>query len=75
MAKKETKSDIGVVESTNQEFRYKLGIIDFLTDYNASKKLETTWNNMRHWNKKEEISCQEPPIYGDRFIKFLKENL
>ena len=57
MNKRDTQLDIGVIDSKDKEFKYKFGIIDFLTDYNASKKLETTWNNMRHWNQKDEISC------------------
>jgi hypothetical protein len=42
------KSDIaGVFESSDSQFKYRLGIIDFLTDYNTAKKLETKFNNMR----------------------------
>ncbi len=73
LAKK--SQDVGVFESINKDFKYKLGVIDFLTDYNSTKKLETTWNNMLHWKQREEISCQEPPLYANRFIRFLKENL
>lgn len=37
--------------------KYKLGLIDFLTEYDTFKKMETKWNNMRYWNGKEEASC------------------
>ena len=54
---------------------YRLGIIDFLTDYNTAKKLETKFNNMRYGKDKQAASCQKPDVYADRFIKFLNERL
>jgi len=41
----------------NKEYRYKMGIIDFLTEYNTTKRLETTWNTLKHWNNAHETSC------------------
>jgi hypothetical protein len=54
---------------------YRLGIIDFLTEYNTAKKVEKTFNSVIHWSDNQGASCQEPSIYADRFIKFLKEKL
>ncbi len=51
------KIETGVYESTDRNFKYKLGIIDFLTAYNAQKKLETKFNNLLHWNDKHLVSC------------------
>lgn len=44
-------------ESQDGEYKYKLGIIDFLTEYNAAKKIENTWNNMIHWKERQDLSC------------------
>ncbi|CDW82893.1 1-phosphatidylinositol-4-phosphate 5-kinase [Stylonychia lemnae] len=71
----EYKFDAGVYLSLDKEYRYKLGVIDFLTDYNTAKKLETTWNTIKHWNNAHETSCQQPEIYSQRFIRFLNEVL
>eukprot|EP00347_Sterkiella_histriomuscorum_P022007 403332010 len=69
------KNQCNVFESLDGEYKYKLGIIDFLTEYNAAKKIENTWNNMIHWKDRQDISCQEPEIYADRFLEFMRENL
>ena len=48
-----SKSDnVGIFESSDSQFKYRLGIIDFLTDYNKAKKLETKFNNMRYGKDK-----------------------
>jgi hypothetical protein len=48
-----SKSDnVGIFESSDSQFKYRLGIIDFLTDYNTAKKLETKFNNMRYGKDK-----------------------
>lgn len=47
----------GLFESDDLNYKYKLGIIDFLTDYNTMKKMETTVNNMLHWKDKQDVSC------------------
>ena len=69
------KFEAGVYTSMDKEYRYKMGIIDFLTDYNAAKRLETTWNTLKHWNNAHETSCQQPEIYSERFIRFLNDAL
>ena len=70
-----SKSDVAKFESLNSQFKYRLGIIDFLTDYNTAKKLENKFNNMRYGKDKQAASCQQPDVYAERFIKFLNEKL
>lgn len=41
----------------DKRYKYKIGVIDFLTDYGAMKKAETTLNNIIHWKEKNEVSC------------------
>ena len=53
-----------------------MGIIDFLQKYNKRKQLETKWLTMRNRNvAPDTFSCVEPKIYGDRFHKFMVENV
>lgn len=51
------KSKQGNYLSQDGEYRYKIGIIDFLTEYNAVKKIENTWNNMVYWKDRYDVSC------------------
>ena len=44
-------------ESSDGQFKYKLGIIDFLTEYNAAKKIENTFNNVVYWKERQDLSC------------------
>ena len=55
--RKTLKAEISDVPSENSEFKFKLGIIDFLTNYNTAKKFETTLNTVLHWNDRNETSC------------------
>jgi hypothetical protein len=43
---------VKVEQSVDDLEVYRLGIIDFLTDYNTAKKLETKFNNMRYGKDK-----------------------
>ena len=56
-------------------FKYKIGVIDFLTDYGTMKKVETTYKAMMHWGKRAEVSCVDPVSYQDRFMQYMKDNL
>lgn len=51
-------------ESKDGQFKYKLGIIDFLTEYNAAKKIENTFNNVVYWKERQDLSCQDPETYA-----------
>lgn len=52
---------------------YFVGIIDILQQYNSRKIAETFLKGFRH-NRKQ-ISAVNPNYYGDRFIKFIDENV
>ena len=55
-------------------FIYHIGIIDYLQDYNLDKKLE---NLMKYTilRKGPGISAVPPPIYGDRFLRFMRDSV
>eukprot|EP00622_Pseudochattonella_farcimen_P003707 FR738937.1.p1 GENE.FR738937.1~~FR738937.1.p1 ORF type:complete len:191 (+),score=25.67 FR738937.1:120-692(+) len=48
---------------------YLFGIIDILQTYNQRKKVETFFKSFK--NKKQEISCVDPGLYGNRFYDFM----
>ena len=54
---KQQQEEVGVLESQDGDFKYRLGIIDFLTSYNKLKVLENKYNNVRYWNNYKEVSC------------------
>jgi hypothetical protein len=43
--------------SSDKKFKYKIGVIDFLTRYGSMKKAETRVNNVIHWGEYKEVSC------------------
>jgi hypothetical protein len=49
------KRELGVYSSG--EWKYKLGVIDFLTQYTKAKKLETKWNSVLHYKEAQKTSC------------------
>ena len=54
---KQQQEEVGVIENQDGDFKYRLGIIDFLTSYNKLKVLENKYNNVRYWNNYKEVSC------------------
>jgi len=59
----------------DDHFTYRVGIIDFLTDYDNAKYLETKFKEMFTKAKQYEVSCQDAGTYCQRFHKFMAENL
>ncbi|CAG8462520.1 11806_t:CDS:10 [Ambispora leptoticha] len=57
--------------STN--YIYYLGVIDILTPYNATKKIEHAWKSLSH--DKHEISAVNPIFYGERFLDFMVKTI
>jgi len=55
--KREKKDDSNILEDISCEYKYKLGVIDFLTEYNTSKKVERAWNNVVYWKERQDLSC------------------
>ena len=72
---KPNEDEQGVFESRDGRSKYRLGIIDFLTDYNTMKLLENKINNVWHWKAYQDASCQEPEIYCKRFLEFMRDKL
>ena len=60
-----------IFESINDDYVYILGIIDYLTEFGISKKIENIIKKMFN-KKKYSMSCVNPKIYRKRFITFLK---
>ena len=50
-----------------------LGIIDILTPYSLSKKLEHTFKSLVF--PKDSISAVNPADYARRFLKFMSDNI
>lgn len=54
---------------------YHIAIIDYLTQFNYQKKLESFYKvQIKNQNSKL-VSCVEPNLYGDRFIEFIKKEV
>ena len=62
-------------EDAEGQFRYHIGIIDFLTSYTTAKKFETKLNALLHWSEADKTSCQHPVDYQKRFVSFLADQL
>ena len=60
-----------IFESKNKNYVYVLGIIDYLTEYGAKKKIEFCLK--RCYKKKKVMSSINPSKYRQRFILFLKK--
>lgn len=50
------------------------GIIDYLTEYNFKKSLESTFKSFFKSND-EEISCVDPESYFERIFKYVSHNV
>jgi len=50
---------------------YYFGIIDILTEYNCSKRLEYISKMIFYCSKK--MSCVPPDFYQKRFLKYISE--
>ena len=62
-------------ESTGINKCYHIGIIDYLQNWNSGKRRE---NRFKKWTLSSDpngISCVEPNLYKDRFVKFVCEDV
>lgn len=50
-----------------------IGIIDILTPYSLTKKIEHTFKSIIF--PKDSISAVNPPDYARRFLKFMSDNI
>ena len=53
---------------------YHIGIIDYLQDYNTDKKLENLLK-YRILMKGPGISAVPPPMYAERFLRFMRDHV
>ena len=63
--------DIGVSVQKVAQKLYHFGIIDYLTKYSNSKKLERNLKSLGNLHQKENLSVAPPEYYGDRFEAFV----
>ena len=55
---------------------YRIGIIDFLQEYNTAKYLELKIKKIVHpKTDKDRFSAQDPKKYARRFVNFLTKNM
>ncbi|KAH8659758.1 hypothetical protein BGZ61DRAFT_155249 [Ilyonectria robusta] len=68
----EDNGGVRAIHENNQpgEEIYYLGLIDCLTHYGISKKIEHFWKGLRHDGT--QISALPPQEYGERFLHFME---
>jgi len=55
---------------------YRMGLIDYLQEFDTMKILENRFKRLRHGQKKmEEVSAIEPEPYAVRFMHFVKRSI
>ena len=64
-----------VVTSESGKYFYHMSIIDYLQEYNDKKKFENFWKVKICRNGKDKISCVPAIPYGDRFYKFMEQEV
>ena len=69
------KVDRHLFYSSCGKYIYHLAIIDYLQTFNLSKIMESKLKTNMLNRPKELISAVEPKLYGDRFIKFMKNEV
>ena len=57
------------------QFRYKIGLIDFLTKYSNLKKFENEFKARKHGVDNIEISAIDQERYFMRFNDYMNDNL
>ena len=69
------KGYFDVIDAENEMIRYKMCIIDFLTNYDTSKFLENSVKARVGGVSSDQISACDQFTYQDRFIKFMDKYL
>ena len=57
--------------STCGNYAYHIAIIDYLTEFNLAKKIESFFKTDIKGNRRELVSAVSPDLYAQRFIKFM----
>ena len=74
--KPRTKQFIQYDSASDRQVFYRIGVIDFLQKYNKRKQWETKF--LKYKNRHVDpttFSCVDPKLYGDRFHRFMSQNL
>lgn len=61
--------------STCGRYIYHISIIDYLTQFNTSKKIESFFKVTVKNNNEYLVSAVNPDLYGHRFEKFMQEEV
>jgi hypothetical protein len=64
-----------LIDSSDDMIRYKIGIIDFLTNYDVSKLVENQLKARVGRVNPNQISAIDSITYQERFIKFIEQYL
>ena len=57
----------------DMRYRYKIGIIDFLTKYNHTKNIENKVKSSLNGVESNQISATDQTTYQERFVKFMQD--
>ena len=57
------------------KYVYHIAIIDYLTEFNLLKVIESFYKTSILANQKEHVSCVHPVLYGNRFRTFMKREV
>jgi len=68
-----SKKGYADIESKGKRYRYKIGIIDFLTEYDSTKYIENQVKSKLANVDSYSISAIDPKSYQRRFVEFMKE--
>ena len=63
------------IESTDGEYRYKIGLIDFFTKYTTAKALENIAKRTVNQVEADKVSAWDHENYQKRFVEFMRKNL
>ena len=66
------KYKLSCFESMKDDVYYRVGIIDYLTEYGIKKKLEVFFKKLLALNPNRNISAQQPKFYAERFVDYVK---
>jgi len=62
-------------KSTCGNYIYHIAIIDYLTQFNLGKRMESWYKITWKGRKPELVSCVNPDLYCDRFINFMNKDV
>ena len=61
--------------STCGRYVYHIAIIDYLTEFNLTKKFESLYKVNIKNNKAEHVSAVNPNLYASRFVNFMSKEV